>query len=81
MGLVVRSVLRWLKASWQSVLQWKTASFRIKACSGPAIAAKFLTYRRKYPARPKKEQTSVAFWGGLLSLMAASRAGSGRRPR
>ena len=31
MGLVVRSVLRRSKASWQSELQWKTASFQVKA--------------------------------------------------
>ena len=46
MGLVVRSVFRWSKASWQLVSQWKTASFLVKACRGPAMAAKFFTYRR-----------------------------------
>ena len=30
MGLVVRSVLRRLKAFWQSELQWKTASLRVR---------------------------------------------------
>ena len=43
MGLVVRSILRWSKASGHSELQWKTASFRVKACNGPVMAAKFLT--------------------------------------
>ena len=31
MGLVVRSVLRRSKDSWQSGFQWKTASFRVRA--------------------------------------------------
>ena len=31
MWLVVRCVLRWVKAFWQSELQWKTASFRVRA--------------------------------------------------
>ena len=43
MGLVVRRVLRQSKASWQSGPQWKTVSFLVSACSGPAMAAKFLT--------------------------------------
>ena len=46
MGLVVRSIFRQSKASWQLVLQWTTASFLVKACRGPAMAAKFFTYRR-----------------------------------
>ena len=46
MGLVVSSVSRRSKAVWQSGLQWKTVSFLIRACKGPAIAAKFFTYRR-----------------------------------
>ena len=43
MELVVSSVLRRSKAAWQSSLQWKTASFRVKACKGAAMAAKPLT--------------------------------------
>ena len=43
MGLVVRSVFQQSKASWQSALQWKTASFRVSACNGPSIAVKFFT--------------------------------------
>ena len=49
MGLVVRSILRRSKTSWQSALQWKTASFLVRACRGLAMAAKFFsifTYRR-----------------------------------
>ena len=46
MGLVVRSVLRRSKASWQSVLQWKTASFLVRAYRGPVMPAKSFTYRR-----------------------------------
>ena len=32
-----------IEAVWQSALQWKTASFPIRACRGPAMAAKFFT--------------------------------------
>ena len=32
------------------------------------------------PARPRKERTSVAFLGGLISRMVTSSEGSGRRP-
>ena len=35
-----------LEAVWQSALQWKTASLLVRACRGPAMAAKFFRYRR-----------------------------------
>ena len=43
MGLVVNRVLRRSKAVWQSSLQWKIASFRVKACKGVAMAVKPFT--------------------------------------
>ena len=43
LGLVVSKVFSLSKAVWHSALQWKTASFLVRACKGPAIAAKFFT--------------------------------------
>ena len=43
MGLVVSKVLSLSKAAWYSALQWKNASFLVRACKGLAIAAKFFT--------------------------------------
>ena len=42
-GLMVSSVLSWSKAVCQSSLQWKTTSFRVRACRGAAMAVKPLT--------------------------------------
>ena len=42
-GLVVSRNFSWSNAFWQSSLQWKTASFLVRACKGAAMAAKPLS--------------------------------------
>ena len=62
MGLVVRSVLRRSKASWQSALLWRTASFLVRACRGPAMTAIFFYI---FPVIPSGTKERADFGGGF----------------